>query len=125
MGVLGEESWALDGDESTCSGSGLLFLTLRVDDDRLDEVWREAELDERDSTEERSLSWILLVGERISVAALVEERRLTLDAFSSVAWREADLESVDLLSSTARFLAAETSVSGGVGGRTAFLDVAR
>lgn len=60
------------------------------------------------------------MGERIKVAALVDERRLTLEDFSSVA-READLETVDLLprsrSSSARFLAAETSVSGGVGGR--------
>jgi hypothetical protein len=52
---LGDESWALDGEESTWSGSGLLFLTLRVDEERF-VVWREAELEERDSTDDRSLS---------------------------------------------------------------------
>ena len=125
---MGDESWALDGDESTCSGSGF-FLTLRVEEDRL-EVWREPALEERERTEERSLSWILswilLLGERMKVAVLVDERRLTFEDFSSGCEVdfEMDRERVDLLGrsrSWARLLAAETSVSGGVGGREDFL----
>jgi hypothetical protein len=67
------------------------------------------------------------VGERIRVAALVDERRLTFEDLSSAA-REAEREGVDLWPrsrSSARFLAAETSVSGGVGGREAFLELDR
>lgn len=121
VGVRGEESWTLDGDDPSSRASALFELLL-VDSDLLMECRDEVD---RTDPDERSFSCDLCSRDFTYVAWLDEADFLLILDLSSL--RDPDLETPEtadfVVSSPLFLLSAETSVSGGVGGLEPFFDV--